>query len=156
MENTSSAQSEQLVALLVQQVEDHRADLIDRYLGVLRATLFSNTANIRPSILKSVATDEVEALLRFLKQAGSSAAERGEQLHQAGFNAHTLLKLSQATRQFLLEHSENGQVAPMLEVVDAYEIGAVEGFVQSIDDINKIERGRLERVLTALQQHGNK
>lgn len=155
MENTSSAQSEPLMALLAQRVEDQRADLVGRYFGVLREALFSNRAEVRPSTLKSVAADEAEALLSFLRQVEPSAAKRGEQLHQAGFNARVVLKLSQITRQFLLDHSENGQIAPILGIVDAYEMAVVEGFIQSIDDTNQIERGKLERVLTVLRQRGN-
>lgn len=155
MENTSSAGSEQLLALLAQRIEDHRADLVDRYLGVLRASLFSSRAEVRPSALKSIAADEVETLLRFLKQAESSVAKRGEQLHRTGFNAGAVLKLSQVTRQFLLGHSENGQTARMLEIVDAYEMQIIEGFMQSIENVNKTERAQLERVLTALRQHGD-
>jgi len=154
MENTGSAQSEQLLALLAQRVDDQRTDLVGRYLGVLREALFSSRAEVRPSALKNIAADEVETLLRFLTQAESSIAKRGEQLHQAGFTAGAVLKLSQVTRQFLLDHSENGQIAPMLEIVDAYEMAVIEGFVQSIDDTNQIERGKLERVLTALRQRG--
>ncbi|HET9915423.1 MAG TPA: hypothetical protein VFQ13_26260 [Anaerolineales bacterium] len=154
MENTSSAQSEQLLALLAQRVEDQRADLVGRYLGVLREALFSSRAEVRPSALKNIAADEVETLLRFLRQAESSIAKRGEQLQQAGFNARVVLKLSQVTRQFLLDHSENGQIAPLLEIVDSYEMGVVEGFIQSIANTNQIERGKLERVLHALHQRG--
>ena len=151
MENISSVQSEQLMALLAQQIEDQRADLVDRYLGVLRESLFSNTAFVRPGILKSVAADEAEILLCFLKRTGSPAAKRGEQLYQAGFNARAVLRLGQATRQFLLHHSENGQVAPMLEIIDAYEMAVIEGFVQSIGETNKAERGQMERVIAALE-----
>lgn len=156
MENTSSAESEQLVALLAQRIEDHRADLVARYLDVLREGLFSSRAEIRPSALKVIAAEEVEILLRFLKQVEPSVAKRGTQLHQAGLAVRAVLRLGQVTRQFLLGHSENGQVAPILKIVDAYEMGVVEGFVQSIDDTNQMERGQLERVLTALHQRDNK
>lgn len=155
MENASSGQSEQLLGLLVRQVEDQRADLSDRYLGVLREALFSSRAHVRPSALKSIATDEVETLLHFLRQQEFSAAGRGEQLHQAGFNVAAILRLSQVTRQFLLHASEDHQIASLLEIVDAYEMAVVQGFVQSIDNTNKIERAQLERVLTALRQRGN-
>ncbi len=151
MENTSSAQSEQLLALLAQQVEDQRADLVGLYLGVLREALFSSRAEVRASMLKSIAADEAEVLLRFFRQ-GDGATERGGQLHQAGFNARTILKLSQMTRQFLLDHLEDGQIAPMLKIVDAYETAIVEGFVQSIDNINHAERAQMERVLGSLHQ----
>ncbi len=156
MENTSSAQSEQLMVFLARLIEDQRADLVDRYLSTLREALFSGRAEVRPSTLKQIAADEAEAFLHFLRRAEFSVTKRGEKLHQAGFNARAILKLSQVTRQFLLEHSENGQIAPMLKVVDAYEMGVVEGFIQSIDNTNKIERVQLERVLTALHQRGDK
>ena len=155
MEDISSAQSEQLMVLLAQRVEDNRADLVGRYFGVIREALFSSRAEVRPGALKQIAANEVEALLSFLGQPGSSATERGEQLHQAGFKAGTVLRLSQVTRQFLLDHVENHQIAPILEVVDAYEMAVVGGFIQSIDNTNKIERGQLERVLTAFQQRGS-
>jgi hypothetical protein len=149
MEKTNSMQPEQLLNLLAQRVEVNRADLVDRYLGVLRESLFSNRAEVRPNTLKSVASDEAEALLNFLRQSGFSGAERGEQLHQAGFNAGAILKLSQITRQFLLNHLENHQIAPMLEIVDTYQVAIIEGFVQSLDKTNLIE---LERTRNALQR----
>jgi len=155
MENMSSAQPEQLMTLLAQRIEDNRAELVDRYLDVLREALFSSRAQVRPSALKSIAADEVETLLHFFRQPEFSAAGRGEQLHQAGFNAGAILRLSQVTRQFLLGHSENGQIARMLEIVDAYETAIVEGFIQSIDNTNQIERGKLERVLNALHRRGD-
>ncbi len=148
MENTNSAQPEQLKELLAQRVEVHRADLVGRYLSVLRESLFSNRAEVRPSILKNIASDEADALLSFLRQSRFSGAKRGEQLHQAGFNAGAILKLSQVTRQFLLNHLENHQIAPMLEIVDTYQGAIIEGFVQSIDKINRIE---VERTRNALQ-----
>jgi len=145
----------QLTDLLAHRVEANQDDLVGHYLSVLRESLFFNRAELRPSALKQIAADEAEALLCFFRQSGFSAAERGEQLHQAGFNVRAVLKLSQVTRQFLLNHSEDGQIAPMLEAVDAYEMAIVEGFIQSIDNTNKTERGQLERVLTALHQRGN-
>jgi len=148
----SSVQSEQLTALLAQSIEDHRADLVARYLAVLREALFSSRAAVHPSALKSFAADEVEVLLQFLRQAESSATARGEQLHQAGFHVGAIVKSIQVTRQFLLGHLESSQITPMLEIVDAYEIAIMEGFIQSIDNTNRIERGQLERVLNALHQ----
>jgi hypothetical protein len=150
MENTNSAQPEKLRELLAQRVEVQRADLTAHYLTVLRESLFSNRAEVRPSILKGVASDEAAALLNFLRQSGFSGAERGEQLHQAGFNAGAILKLGQVTRQFLLNHLENSQIAPMLVLVDVYQEAIIEGFVQSIDKEKLIE---LERVRNALQRN---
>ena len=149
MDKIDSAEPEQLRELLAQRVEVQRADLAARYLAVLRESLFSNRAEVRPSILKGIATDEAEALLNFLRQSNFSGAERGERLHQAGFNAGAILKLGQVTRQFLLNHLENRQIAPMLVLVDVYQEAIIEGFVQSIDKEKLIE---LERVRNALQR----
>ena len=149
MENTNSAQTEQLMDLLAQRVEVNRADLVGRYLGVLRESLFSNRAEVRPNLLKGIAADETDTLLNFLRQSGFSGVERGEQLHRAGFNAGAILKLSQITRQFLLSHLENHQIAPMLEIVDTYQAAIMEGFVGSLDKTNLIE---LERTRNALQR----
>jgi hypothetical protein len=149
MENKDSAQHVQLMDLLAQRVEVNRTDLVDRYLGVLRDALFSNRAEVRPSVLKSIAADEAVVLLHFLRQAGFSPVERGEQLHRTGFNAGAILRLGQVTRQFLLNHLENHQIAPMLEIVDTYQVAIIEGFVQSIDKTNLIE---LERTRSALQR----
>jgi len=154
MESISSAGSEQLSALLARYVEDHRTDLIARYLTVLREALFSSRAEVRPSALKSLAAEEVEVLLQFLRQPEFSAAARGEQLHQVGFSVGAILKLGQVTRQSLLKASEDHQIASLLEIVDTYELVVVQGFVQSIDNTNRMERAQLERVLTALRQHG--
>ena len=100
--------------------------------------------------MKGIASDETDALLNFLRQSGFSGAERGEKLHQAGFNAGAILKLGQATRQFLLSDLENSQIAPMLVLVDVYQEAIIEGFVQSIDKEKLIE---LERVRNALQRN---
>ena len=150
MENTNSAQPEKLRELLAERVEAQRADLVPRYFVVLRESLFSNRAEVRPSMLKSIASDEADALLNFLRHADFSGAERGERLHQAGFNAGAILKLGQVTRQFLLNHLENSQIAPMLVLVDVYQEAIIEGFVQSIDKEKLIE---LERVRNALQHN---
>jgi hypothetical protein len=155
MENVSSSASEQLAAILAQRVEDQRADLVGRYVSVLREALFTSRAEVRPSALKQIAADEAETLLNFLRQAEFSAAKRGEQLHQAGFKAGAVLRLSQVTRQFLLAGLENHHSASALEIVDAYELAVVEGFIQSIDNVNQLARGELERVLHALHQRGD-
>ena len=149
MGNIDSAQPEELREMLAQRVEVQRADLAARYLAVLRESLFSNRAEVRPSILKSIASEEAEALLNYFRQSGFFGAARGEALHQAGFNAGAILKLGQVTRQFLLNHLENRHIAPMLVLVDVYQEAIIEGFVQSIDKEKLVE---LERVRNALQR----
>jgi len=149
MEETMSGWNEQFMKSLAERVNTNRADLIARYQRTLQENLFTNRAFVRPNILKQAAADEVETLLSFLKQAGFSGAERGEQLHQAGFNVGAVLKLSQVTRQFLLDHLEDHQVAHMLDAVDVYQQAIMEGFIQSIEEEHRIE---LERTRNALQR----
>lgn len=155
METTSSAQPEQLMALLAQRVEDQRSELVSRYLNILREALFSSRAEVHPKALKQVAADEVDALLAFLRQANFSATKRGEQLHRTGFKAKAVLRLSQVARQFLLTGLENHNITVVLDIVDAYEMAIMEGFIQSIDNTYQVERGELERVLHALHQRGD-
>lgn len=152
MEITNSEKTEQLMGLLAQRVEVNRADLVGRHLGVLRESLFSNRAELRPNMLKKIAADETEALLHFLRRSGFSGAERGEQLHRTGFNAGAILKLSQVTRQFLLHHLENHQIAPMLDIVHDYQEAVIQGFVKSLE---KDLRTEVERTRRAVQNSDN-
>jgi hypothetical protein len=149
MENTITDQNEPLINLLAERVNTSRTDLIGRYHRVLQESLFTNRALVRPNIIKQVAADEVEAVLNFLKQSGFSGAGRGEKLHQAGFNVGAVLKLSQVTRQFLLESLEDHQVAYMLDTVDAYQQAVMEGFIQSMVEEHRIE---LEQTRNTLQR----
>jgi hypothetical protein len=150
--NTTSPQTDSLLTLFVQRVEVNRADLAGRYLSVLRESLFSNRAELRPSMLKQIAADEVEALLHFLRRSGFSSAEHGEQLHVAGFNAGAILKLSQVTRQFLLNHLEDHQIAPMLDIVHEYQEAVILGFVKSLEKSMLME---VERTRRAVQRDDN-
>jgi uncharacterized protein YihD (DUF1040 family) len=152
MDNSTSKQNEQLVNLLAQRVENNRADLVDRYFSVLRESLFSNRAELRPNMLKKIAEDEADGLLHFLRQSGFSGAERGEQLHVAGFNAGAILRLSQVTRQFLLNHLEDHQIAPMLDTVHAYQEAVIQGFVKSLE---KDFHTEVERTRRAVQRGGS-
>jgi hypothetical protein len=152
MENSTSPQIEQLAILLAQRVENNRADLMDRHLIVLRESLFSNRAELRPNMLKQIAADETEAVLHFLRRSKFSGVERGEQLHLAGFNAGAILKLSQVTRQFLLNHLENHQIALMLDIVHDYQEAVILGFVKSLEKDLRME---VERTRRAVQRNDN-
>jgi hypothetical protein len=152
MENSTSPQIEQLAILLAQRVENNRADLMDRHLIVLRESLFSNRAELRPNMLKQIAADETEAVLHFLRRSKFSGVERGEQLHLAGFNAGAILKLSQVTRQFLLNHLENHQIALMLDIVHDYQEAVILGFVKSLEKDLRME---VERTRMAVQRNDN-
>jgi hypothetical protein len=152
MENSTSPQIEQLAILLAQRVENNRADLVDRHLIVLRESLFSNRAELRPNMLKQIAADETEAFLHFLRRSEFSGVERGGQLHLAGFNAGAILKLSQVTRQFLLNHLENHQIAAMLDIVHDYQEAVIQGFVKSLEKDLRME---VERTRMAVQRNDN-
>ena len=98
-------------------------------------------------MLKKIAADETEALLHFLRRSEFSGVERGEQLHLAGFNAGAILKLSQVTRQFLLNHLENHQIAPMLDIVHDYQEAVIQGFVKSLEKDLRMEVERTRRAV---------
>jgi two-component system chemotaxis sensor kinase CheA len=97
----------------------------------LRETLFSRRTTIRPSILRSIASDEVDALNNFFDQPTFSALEHGAQVYQTGLSEQAVLRIGQVTRQFLLTHLEDDQIATALEAVDTYHESVVLGYIQA-------------------------
>jgi hypothetical protein len=152
MENMNSAPDKQLISKLAQQVEICRADLVGSYLGVLRETLFSNRAEVRPSMLKQIAADEAEMFLAFLNQPAFSAAEHGSQLYRTGLSERVILRLGHVTRLFFLANLESNQITPMLETVDAYQEAVIHGFVQELE---KYYLSEVERTRNTLQRYGS-
>jgi hypothetical protein len=134
---------------LAQLLETNREELVGRYQRVLRESLFLNRAEVRPSLVKGIATDEVEALLVFLEQSGFSGAERGAQLYQTGLGEQVVMRLGQVLRQFFLSYLENGQTAQMLELVDTYQEAVIQGFMKALEKNIFIEQ---ERTYQALQR----
>ena len=134
---------------LAQMLESNREELVGRCQRVLQESLFLNRAEVRPSLVKSIAADEVEALLSFLQQPGFSGAERGAQLYQTGLGEQAVMRLGRAVRQFFLPYLENGQTAQMLELVDAYQEAVVQGFVKALEENVFVEQ---ERTLKAFQR----
>jgi hypothetical protein len=149
MENTTSPQNAAVLALLKQQVEVNRADLVGRYLSVLIESLFINRAEVRPNMVKKIASDEADAILNFLSQPAFSAADHGSQLHQIGLSDRVVLRLGHATRLFFLDHMESEQLIPMLEIVHTYQEAVFQGFVRGLE---KYHLGELERTRNALQR----
>jgi hypothetical protein len=149
MEKISLTITDSLRTNLTQLIEANRPDLISRYQQILRETLFSSRSALRPSMLKTIASDEVDTFGNFLHQP--QALERGIQLYQIGLSEQPILRMSQATRQFFVAHLENGQIATTLEVVDAYQEQIIRGFVQSLEKaiFSEQERTRhaFERVM---------
>jgi hypothetical protein len=134
---------------LVQLLEANREDLVSRYQRVLQESLFLNRAEVRPNMIKGIASDEIEALLGFLQQPGLSGSERGVQLYKIGLSERVVLRLGQVMRQFCLHYLDDGQVASMLELVDTYQEAVMQGFVKSLETNIFIEQ---ERTYQALQR----
>jgi hypothetical protein len=151
--NTNPLKTDTMQERLVQLLEVNREDLVSQYQRVLRESLFLNRAEVRPSLVKGIATDEVDAFLDFLQQPAFSGAERGTQLYQTGLSERVVLRLGQVVRQFFLLHLENGQVAPMFELVDAYQESVIQGFIKSLENSIFIEQ---ERTYKALQRANSK
>lgn len=149
MENTTSDRNERLVSLLVGQMEANRADLLSRYQQVLRESLFLNRAEVRPNMVKGIASDEVIAFLGFLQQSSFFGAERGAQLYRTGLGEQVVMRLGRVMRQFFLSYLENGQVASMLELVDAYQEVVIQGYIK---DLEKDIFTEQERTFQALQR----
>jgi hypothetical protein len=134
---------------LVQALETNREDLVGRFQRALRETLFLNRADLRPALLKGIASDEVAALLDFLQQPSSSCAEHGAQLYQIGLGEQAILRLGRVTRQFFLPYLESDQVAPMLELVDTYQDAVIQGYIKILEKNIFTEQ---ERTVNALQR----
>ncbi|HET7143704.1 MAG TPA: hypothetical protein VFI68_06780 [Anaerolineales bacterium] len=144
MEKTNSKQTEPLLNLLASLVEVNHAVIVECYLSALQETVFSNRAEVRPSMLKQIASDEAEMLLSYLKQPMFSVAERGSQLHQAGLSETVVLRLGHVTRLFFLSRLESNQIAQMLETVHAYQEAVFHGFAQGFEQfhLREMERTR--------------
>jgi len=116
---------------LTQFIEASRVDLESNYHQVLRETLFSRRTTLRPSMLKGIASDEVDALKALFDRSTFSPFEHGVGLYQAGLSEQALLRLGQVTRQYLLIHLESIQVAPTLEAFDVYQEAVIQGYIQT-------------------------
>ncbi len=112
-------------------IEARRADLVSSFVQVLRETLFNRRTTIRPNQVKSIASNEVDALITYFGQTPFSAIEHGAKLYRTGLNEGAVLRLGQVTRQFLLTHLEQEQFARALEAVDTYQESVIQGFFQT-------------------------
>jgi hypothetical protein len=143
--------SDELRIHLAQLLEAHRSDLGGCYQQILRETLFSSRSAVRPSMLKKIASDEVDAFGNFLHQPHQDVLQRGVQLYQTGLSEQPLLRMGQVTRQFFVAHLDNGQIAPALEAIDAYQEQVIQGFIQSLEksvfNVQERTRHAFERVV---------
>jgi signal transduction histidine kinase len=148
MENENIEKIDTLREKLIQTVQANRIDLISRYGQSLRGTLFTNRFEMRPSLLKSVASDEADALLNFLCTPEFSGEDHGARSCQTGLSEQTLLGLRQVTRQFFMASLEFDILSPALDILDTYQNAVVEGFIKSREKIILAEQ---EQIRSAFQ-----
>ena len=144
--------TEAVPALLVARINSDRDDLARRYRQVLQETLFTSRSDVRPKMLGQIAADQVDALVSFLLQQMPSSVEQGRKLCQVGLGEQAVLRLGQATRQFMLTCIESEMVSPALNLVDTYQNGILQGFIKERESTILAEqeriRGALERAIS--------
>jgi signal transduction histidine kinase len=148
MGNENSVKADTFRGQFAQTVESNRADLSDFYNRALRKTVFLNRSELRPNQLKGLASEEVNALLNFLRLPEFSGVEHGAQLCRAGLGEQAVLDLGQVTRQFFVTALEPGLVAPALEVVDVYQNAVIQGFIRAREKVILAEQ---EQIRSAFQ-----
>jgi signal transduction histidine kinase/DNA-binding response OmpR family regulator len=129
---------------------DHLATLRSTYQRILRATLFSNRPEFRPTLVNGIAAREADTLLAFLASPDeSSAYQQGKQLCHTGLSEESVLALCQATRRFCLSTCADDERAVMLETVELYCNAIVRGFTAKRVETLLLEQ---ERIRSALQR----
>ncbi|MBK9942832.1 MAG: GAF domain-containing protein [Kouleothrix sp.] len=130
-------------------METHRAELIALYVQALRAILFTNRPEIRPSILNRIAADEFAAVQVFVTDEDTATATtRGKNLCRSGLGEESVLRLGQVTRRFCLNLPDELRI-PALETVETYYSAIMQGFIQSHKALILEEQ---ERIRSALQR----
>lgn len=138
--------SDELRTHLVQLLDARRSELAGEYQQILRAALFNRRTGIRPSMVSGIASDEVDTFSQFLhQQSPVHALERGAYFYKTGLSEQPLLHLGQVTRQFFVTHLETEQFPPVLAVIDAYQEGAISGYIQSLEKAVFSEQERTRR-----------
>jgi signal transduction histidine kinase len=133
-------------ALLVEQLVP-TADLIGRYHQFCKK-LCLQSLGCAPAMLRQIAANQVDALVSFLQQMPSSV-EHGMQLCQIGLGEQAVLRLGQAARQFFLTCLEAELSAPALDLVDTYQNGILQGFIEGREKTILTEQ---ERIRSALER----
>jgi signal transduction histidine kinase len=147
MTDTELPRSVSLESQLLQVVEEKQADLINLYNASLRETLFTNRAEVTPRTLRLIAAAEAQALVNYFRDPEFSALDYGIQLCAKGVSEQTVLRLGQATRQFVLTYFTGEDVAQALNIVDLYQNGVMQGFIQAREKNILAEQERLRGAL---------
>ncbi len=148
METETSMQTDPLANLLAQRLEADRTDLIDCYRQSLQDNLFSNRTEVRPREVAHIAAEEADALIHSLSHPSETGREHGTRLCQMGLSEQTILSLGRVTRQFSLTHCTSAEVAKVLSIVDLYENGIAQGYMEAREKLILVEQ---ERIRGALQ-----
>ncbi|MFZ0547197.1 MAG: ATP-binding protein [Candidatus Promineifilaceae bacterium] len=129
-------------------LESLAGQLQNRYLKILRQTLFTNRAEVRPSMLRKIAAHETQALLEFFFQPSpQKVAARGIQHAQTGLSEETILALAQTSRQFIIENLGETAVVTAMNTADAYYHALLKGFLQGRERIILDEQERMRGAL---------
>lgn len=142
-----------LLKLLAEQIKAGQADLVDRYQQALRATLFTNRADVRPTMLRGIAMDEAAAFRSYLLHGQPLGTERGADLCQMGLGEQAVLGLCKVTSRFILTHLESDLIVPALDAVYAYQSGMIQGFVDRHEKIMLVEQERIRGALQVAVSH---
>lgn len=140
-------QSENALGRIREHLGAHRDDLIKQLYRVLRETLFTSRAYVRPADLRHIAVAEADAFFDFLRQPGGTAAARGACLCQAGLGEQAVLRVGQVLRLFCHTHLDGDLSLLSLEVVDTYHSGLVQGFIQDQKALILEEQERIRSAL---------
>jgi signal transduction histidine kinase len=153
MEDTTPVRNVELGRLLARQVEDNRADLVNRYMQIMRETLFSHRSEMRPSQLNGIVTSEIDALISFCDQKLSSAKDRGSYLCQTGLSEQTVLRICEVTRQFFLPRLEYAQIVPAITLLDIYQNTELQGFMTRREELILAEQESIRNALQIAISH---
>ena len=131
----------------------NEAALEQRYRLILRRTLFSARAFIRPRDMLVIARAEVAAYFQYLLQHDdSSVIGRGAALCKRGLSEEALLDLGNALRLYCHENLDNDHFPQGLSIVDNYHALLVGGFIQRqaalIMEEQELIRSALHRTVT--------
>jgi signal transduction histidine kinase len=139
-----------LAALLV-ALDNQRDTLVSQYQRVLQDVFFTSRTEIRPKHLGRIALQEANTLRTCLTQPGEAALAHGESLCELGLTDVAVLRLGQATRQFLITLFANDEIAAILDIYDTYQNSVLQGYYQGrakmvLNEQERI-RGALHRAI---------
>jgi GAF domain-containing protein len=136
------------------QLSQQATTLADLYHKVLKETIFTSRAQVRPVILKRTASAEVEAVLNFFENFDKAQArQRGIDLCRVGLGDEAILRLAQTTREFCLTHLPESLQFPALNTIESYHNAMLQSFIQTREAIVLEEQEQIRTALDKSLQH---